>query len=634
MGFCDVHRDYPGNGPCPQCRQRSAKRARVERAVVPFVPPPQQQQATAPPPMLLASQVIVRPELLEGGVPPTPPPVLLPMEPAPQQAWHEAIVDDVFGNFGALLGRNPRRGPAARAPFRTGRNADPWCAYLEIEDPTLDVDHLRELYTVAKIVLEAANQDLPGNLNIVTGEQLLALTPQLSMMRVSSGYHPPFSITTLDRALPSSWVSDSSYLERVAQAQLSSVDSHALQVAMAHPRRVVFPTAKHKRNVMADVARHQHKIRGTFLDGLLSALDDETLASLAATSKRFLVVTALFTPKTMSHARAALLLKLAQTVLRLPDGEDVVRFGDDPNNALTWWTKPFDEITTYKGVRELVERFLGAGATIAGFVARRQFGIEFPCLGGLTTIINEPKESRPDSGAARVCFFHALSILREMNPNSTNVKVDLTYPKIAKFLDREGAVHAAEAFLQLLHGRHVDMPQFMAELAVLLIGVEGAQHQLNVLQAPMTVDLVAAGKCDWKTALMGKKPYLPLLPFCAEGSKKGRNPSSSFRDMLFGARLPNEDAGNFGRFVRAQLYLHGEFFQAFFPEVMDAEADPFDRQLLMILFMKHYLVQTFWSSPRSPSARAAGDAIDAYVVSLATAREQGSFDGRVRDLHG
>jgi hypothetical protein len=168
---------------------------------------------------------------------------------------------------------------------------------------------------------------------------------------------------------------------------------------------------------------------------------------------------------------------------------------------------------------------------------------------------------REDGNAVRLVFSHDTRIVCEETDG------DLTYNEIVKTIERLPPLVVAREMRDAFANLSRLQQPFFGELAILLVGLEGTQNNLMVLNVPMVNDLVNAGALTWSGALFSDHKGLPALPFAGDGKSKPKNPMSLQAQLILqrGPNVGGYMAKLFDSYMEKQYDLHRLFLRTFLP---------------------------------------------------------------------
>ena len=461
------------------------------------------------------------------------------------------------------------------------------------KDDLFNIRQLQKFHSVIQLILQAVNENGDGNsrLNIVSGEDLLRSVGRLSMMIDPAGFLPVNEVFPV----PLNWTTEKYLEERRHDYGDINVSDILVRLEHAKPGLLVEGTkiktgGYEEKETMTLRETLSEKAASVFpiLLNILPWLDAKTIRSLAATNKSFLMLIGFTPPDSLfkDEGRKQLIAELAVRAALLIKGK-VDQLGSVSDLE---WRPCIDEgedASKEKDVPVFIKEF----EQMANLLSKNptRYGMSLPW--GNNHIVNLINQ-----GSVRMIFSQGLEIIKIIEKGNSKAD-DLSYERIVKFLKTQSAEEierkVRNAFLSLEH----DGSDFVGELVILLVGIEGSQNNFTILHAPMVTDLVCKGKIQWDDALfkghrLGEIPYFAMA---ADKNQKGKFPMVRHSNVVKSGKIEDDGDGDydkFERFLRREFALHKLFFETFCPELGDYELD--DQLNLSMLIVKNYLLSVFF----------------------------------------
>lgn len=532
----------------------------------------------------------------------------LPRLRSPRQAYQEdaeRTYRAALQDFAVLMGRAPRIASGSLG-------SDP--------NPRFEFERLRLLHHVVQLTLAGVNHAIgeEAELNVITGEDLLYTVGRLSMMINEQDF-----LANDTRAIPLNWMPPNLLKARthLSSANIDQI-SRGLTATADEQRRLTAPF----RNYVSDANFRVYQIvRGSLLKNLggtlpivwtpadnlvldlvlrmtqfMGARDvTETFLKLAATNKRFLVLVSLMPPETLLEdaPRRDAVVQSFNTLAKVLAGKKNLLENTHNTDAYSLQdlvkAKRNALITNVQQMEKSFSKMLG-GVELVKAMRKPEFrNMALPWGNGRHV-------GMAYAGSVRLVFSQALSIMHRIGDFSS-AALDLSYERIVDYLDLLPPANVIEELSRALGMPSQVRNPFFGELAILLVGIEGSQNNMTVLQAPMCLDLVANGHLTWAQVLFQRQD-IPFFVMGADKSEKGLRPMMRHSQMLSkGALSPEEQIegtySKFQKFFQRELDLNQLFFKVFFPRI--AAHEETDQLVLSALCTAHYLCGKFNVSGRA-----------------------------------
>ncbi|HEY0480571.1 MAG TPA: hypothetical protein VGD37_23805 [Kofleriaceae bacterium] len=480
-----------------------------------------------------------------------------------------------------------------------------------------ELQQLRVFHQVVQVVLDGVNR-VKGDeaeLNVLTGEDLLYTVGRLSMMINDVDYLPSDT-----RPIPLNWTSDKFLRER-EQLQPEAIPRILDQLSSSggSQHAPTIPFTNYHRDAgyrIYEILRRQ--LAGQLHGGVMpirwnpadlwlltSACsflnsDDasQAIRALAVCNKRFLVLTSTAAPESLltdplrCEAVVSMALKLGRVLSRSAGllentsgsrGYSLTDLVKARRNQLVQQI-----VLLQKGLTDAYKKL-----ELVKWARSRDFrNLALPWGGGHQVALAY-------AGSVRLVFSQALSIMHEIGDRSS-AALDLSYERIVDYLDMLPRRTVTDELAQALANPVAVRNAFFGELAILLVGIEGSQNNLTVMQAPMCMDLVACGQLTWAQVLFERRD-IPFFVMGADKTEKGLQPL-----VRHGQILKNQSSerdrqdpswSKFENFLQRELDLNLLFFKVFFPRLSTYPAR--ERLILSALCLARYLALKFNLGPKA-----------------------------------
>lgn len=531
----------------------------------------------------------------------------LPRLRSPRQAYQEdaeRIYRAALQDFAVLMGRAPRvvSGSLGSDPSRR-----------------FEFERLRLLHQVVQLTLAGVNHAIgeEAELNVITGEDLLYTVGRLSMMINEQDF-----LANDTRAIPLNWMPPDLFKARthLSSANIEHI-SRGLTATAEGQRRQTAPF----RSYVSDARFRVYQIvRRSLLKNLggtlpiawtpadmlvldlilrmtrfMGARDaTETILKLARMNKRFLVLVSLMPPDTLLEdaPRRDAVVKSFTTLAKV--------LARKKNLLENTWGKNYslDDLVKAKrsalimNVQQMEKAF---GKTLDGIDLMK--AMQKPEFRNMALPWGNGRHvGMAYAGSVRLIFSQALSIMHRIGDDSS-AALDLSYERIVDYLDLLPPASVIEELSRALRIPGQARNPFFGELAILLVGIEGSQNNMTVLQAPMCLDLVANRHLTWAQVLFQRQD-IPFFVMGADKNEKGLRPMVRHSQMLSNGALSSAEQSEatypkFQRFFQRELDLNLLFFKVFFPQI--AAHEEMDQLILSALCTARYLCSKFNVSGRA-----------------------------------
>lgn len=480
-----------------------------------------------------------------------------------------------------------------------------------------ELQQLRVFHQVVQVVLDGVNR-VKGDeaeLNVLTGEDLLYTVGRLSMMVNDVDYLPSDT-----RPIPLNWTSDRFLREReqlqpeaipriLGQLSSSGGSQHAPTMPFTNYQRDAGYRIYEilRRQLVGQLQGGVMPIRWNPADlwlltsacSFLNADDaSHAIRALAVCNKRFLVLTSVAAPESLltdplrCEAVVSVALQLGRVLSRSP--RLLENRSSSPGYSLTDLVKARRNQLVQQIV--LLQRGLSDAygkLELVKWARSREFrNLALPWGGGHQVALAY-------AGSVRLVFSQALSIMHEIGDRSS-AALDLSYERIVDYLDRLPRRTVSDELAQALANPVAVRNAFFGELAILLVGIEGSQNNLTVMQAPMCMDLVACGQLTWAQVLFERRD-IPFFVMGADKTEKGPQPLVRHGQILNnqspGRERQDPSWSKFENFLQRELDLNLLFFKVFFPRLSTYPER--ERLILSALCLARYLALKFNIGPEA-----------------------------------
>ncbi|WP_223645810.1 hypothetical protein [Corallococcus sp. EGB] len=474
---------------------------------------------------------------------------------------------------------------------------------------------LRLFHGVIQLVLDAVNR-AKGNeaeLNVVTGEDLLYTVGRLSMMLNDADYLPSDT-----RPTPHNWTRESFLRERpqlqdqavgtiVARLGESQRQQHAPSRRLtAYEGDVRFRVYSILQRKLKEQMGDTFPLKWTEGDlNILNALIEQTtsslfsdsdrqqlIKSLAYSNKRFLVLVGVMPPQSLldDPARRDAVVEVALSLGRLlKKRANLLLQTHLENNSMPELPKARRNDLSSK-IKTLEGAFKKDSDAVE-LVKWRKKG-EFRNMdlpwGGHHAV------GLAYAGSVRLIFSQALAIMNAIGDQSS-AALDLSYERIVDYLDRLPREEVTTELQAALGNPLAVRNAFFGELGILLVGIEGSQNNMAVMQAPMVMDLISMGRMTWAQALF-QRLDIPFFVMGADKTEKGKKPLERHSKVIQQIAFTEEERRDetfpkFENFLQRELDLNALFLKTFFPAL--ARLDENSQLIMSALIIQGYLRRKF-----------------------------------------